>query len=172
MSQGFTSFPYPANATFASIAFSPSTQGIVGTTTNNNAAAGYVGEFVSSVVLVGSAVSLTSGVTSAITSISLTAGDWDCWCEFWTNAAGATIISRVASTVYTTSAAFPGVPSTDSSTSQANYTSAVASLNFIFANGIARYSLASTTTIYLNANVTFSASTCGGYGKLCARRVR
>jgi hypothetical protein len=35
-----------------------------------------------------------------------------------------------------------------------------------------RYSLASTTTIYLTANVSFSVSTCKGYGIIQARRVR
>ena len=53
-----------------------STQGIVGTTTNNNAATGNVGEYVES--LVTSFVALPpSGNWGDATSISLTAGDWD-----------------------------------------------------------------------------------------------
>jgi hypothetical protein len=52
-----------------------STQGVVGTTTNNNAAAGNIGEYVSSYA---NATNMGSGgVVRDLTSISLTAGDWD-----------------------------------------------------------------------------------------------
>ena len=49
----------------------------VGTSTNNNAAAGQIGEFVTSTVAIGAAVALTTGVTANVTSIPLTGGDWD-----------------------------------------------------------------------------------------------
>ena len=52
---------------------------LVGTTTNDNAAAGSVGQLIESTISVGSAVSITSTVGKTITSISLTAGDWDVW---------------------------------------------------------------------------------------------
>lgn len=49
-----------------------------GTATNNNATAGNIGEEIASTVLSGSAVNLPSvGTTVNITSIALTAGDWD-----------------------------------------------------------------------------------------------
>ena len=44
-----------------------------------NASAGYVGEFVSSVIAQGSAVTQTANAAVNVTSISLTAGDWDVW---------------------------------------------------------------------------------------------
>jgi len=50
---------------------------LIGTTTNDNAAAGQVGEYVSSTITGGASVALTPGVATNITSISLTAGDWD-----------------------------------------------------------------------------------------------
>jgi len=46
-----------------------------GTTTNNSAAAGYVGEYISASV--GSANFAATGTYGDVTSISLTAGDWD-----------------------------------------------------------------------------------------------
>ena len=49
----------------------------VGTTTNDSAATGNVGEFVTATVAVGAAVALTTATTANVTSISLTAGDWD-----------------------------------------------------------------------------------------------
>lgn len=57
------------------IKFVTTTDGIVGTTTNDNASAGNVGEYIESVVatIAGGA----SGVFSDLTSIALTAGDWD-----------------------------------------------------------------------------------------------
>lgn len=66
-------------ATATSLAFSPTTNGIVGTTTNNNASAGYVGEFVDSIVLFSSAISLSNAVVANVTSINLTPGSWNVW---------------------------------------------------------------------------------------------
>ena len=51
--------------------------GVKGTTTNDSAAAGTVGEEIVSTVIVGSAVSLTTATAATVTSIALTAGDWD-----------------------------------------------------------------------------------------------
>src|SRR5216684_1358028 len=48
-----------------------------GTATNDNAAAGKVGEYISSTIATGSSVTLTTNTTANVTSISLTAGDWD-----------------------------------------------------------------------------------------------
>lgn len=44
-----------------------------------NAAAGYVGEVISSVIPVASQVSLSNITAANVTSINLTAGDWDVW---------------------------------------------------------------------------------------------
>ena len=52
---------------------------LIGTTTNNNATAGDVGELLSSNIVLGSAVSLTSGVAANVTSISVPAGDYDAY---------------------------------------------------------------------------------------------
>jgi hypothetical protein len=48
-----------------------------GETTTGSATAGNVGEYVESVITSGSAVSLVSGAPKTITSITLTAGDWE-----------------------------------------------------------------------------------------------
>src|SRR5262249_6297435 len=50
---------------------------IVGTTTNDDAPEGNIGELLSSFIASGSAVSLTTGVAANITSILITPGDWD-----------------------------------------------------------------------------------------------
>jgi len=56
--------------------FNPTTKGIKGTTTNDNAAAGNVGEYVESVITSAVAAAATTQWKD-MTSIALTAGDWD-----------------------------------------------------------------------------------------------
>jgi hypothetical protein len=51
--------PILGAATATSVTFSPTTGGIVGTTTNDNAGAGKVGEFISSVITTGATVTFT-----------------------------------------------------------------------------------------------------------------
>lgn len=65
------------NKTFnsvASITFNPSTQGIVGTVTNDSASAGYVGEYQSN-TNAGTVIPVQT--PTEVASLSLTAGDWD-----------------------------------------------------------------------------------------------
>lgn len=143
---------------------------IVGTTTNNDAAAGSVGEFVSSTILSGSSVSLTSGVAADITSISLTAGDWEVWGNVVSNpGAGTTtsVINGAANTVSATLPTFPG----SGAYARYSYTSAANAVNSL-PIGRARFSLAATTTIYLVTNMTFAVSTMSAYGFIGARRIR
>src|SRR5262249_26792035 len=73
------------------------TNGIVGTATNNNAAAGNVGEYVAATVASGAAIALTTGNWSPVTSITLQPGDWDVFAEAWiTTSAGASVMTANA----------------------------------------------------------------------------
>jgi len=151
-----------------------SNKSIVGVTTNSNAAAGSVGEYISSSVLVASKVSLTSTVGANVTSISLTAGDWDICGNVVFEAAATTLINTAFSGINATSATIPaaggendvgGIYSTGAGTLGAGVSPVVSV-------GSTRKSLASTTTIYLVASATFTTSTCAAYGFIGARRVR
>jgi hypothetical protein len=178
MSQGFTSpltLPLPvasggtgvsnSNWTAGSLTFSPTTQGIVGTTTNDNAAAGYVGEYISSNVAYSSAITTTSNVAANITSISLTAGDWDVFgvCYFEASSQNSTYSAGWTSA---TSAAVP-TPN--------EYFIVQSTTNQFIAQclvtPIKRYSLSSTTTIYLGT-VADGSGTRKACGTIFARRVR
>jgi hypothetical protein len=64
-------------ATATSLTFSPTTGGIVGTTTNDNADAGKVGEYISSQVLFANRFNVSQNVPVTVTQVNLTAGDWD-----------------------------------------------------------------------------------------------
>jgi hypothetical protein len=129
------------------------------------AALGYVGEFVSSTVLAGSAVFLTTGVTSDITSISLTAGDWDV--EGTIVIAPAGTISSVNGWASSVSATAPTLPNSGGMFALGITTNNTLALPI----GRRRFSLASTTTVYLSTNAAFS-STAGAYGFIGARRAR
>jgi hypothetical protein len=153
-------------ASATSITFS-STSGIIGTTTNNAAAAGSVGENITSTVLSGSAVTLTSTATSNITSISLTAGDWDVWGSVWITLSGTG--SQVKGGISTSSATLP------SNLGQSGLMQIATTFTTGFSNGFpvgdTTLSLATTTTVYLVINATFTVGATG-FGFITARRVR
>jgi len=141
-----------------------STAGIVGTTTNNNAAAGSVGEYVESQV---STVAITSGATINVTTISLTAGDWDLDGNCYYNAGAGASISAQACAVNTTSATLPAARlrtlySYSGTTAVAQ--SAIAPTQ--------RISIASTTTVYLIGFADYAGGTVTVDGIIRARRVR
>lgn len=140
---------------------------LVGTTTNDSAASGSVGEFVSSTVSSGSAVSLTSATSANVTSISLTAGDWDVWgSEVLTNTGAGSSNQEIAG-ISTTSATLPTPPVGYALLQGTVGSAGIVSLNI----PTQRISIASTTTVYLVANVTFTGSFTA-YGYINARRKR
>jgi len=149
----------------ASSTITPSqTAGIVGTTAANNANAGSVGEFISNSA---TGVALTSGITANITSISLTAGDWDVHGVVQFAPAGTTTVGGILSGLSSTSATIGAVGTFQQGT--ATYTAGGAQA---MTTPTARFTLASTTTIFLVANTFFSVSTMAANGFLRARRVR
>ena len=80
---------------------------IHGTGTNDNASAGYVGEFVSSQILFASATFyLILHLFQNMTSISLTAGDWDVYANVYFNPSTTNVSSCIAA-INTTSATLP-----------------------------------------------------------------
>jgi len=135
----------------------------VGTTTNNNAAAGSVGEFVSSVIASGSAVSYSTGTPKDMTSISLTAGDWDVWGNIFFIVGGAMTASN--GWISATSATLPDV-----SLAVGINVTGLGSSGFTMP--MQRFSLSGTTTIYISAQFTFSTSTVTACGGIYARRIR
>ena len=157
-------------------AITPSqTAGIVGTTTNNNANAGSVGEVISSSVAVGSAVSLTNAVSATsgttVTSISLTAGDWDVFGSVGINMAAGTKFTVIAGGISTTNKELNALYEEQT---LFNYgAGGLVPLNTqTFPLLTTRVSIASTTTYYLIAYAQFTVNTATGYGRITARRMR
>ena len=143
---------------------------IKGTNTNDAAAAGYVGEVITSTIAVGSAISLTTGVQANVTSISLTAGDWDVSGVVLMDSAATTNITRVTAGTSSTSATVD-VTKGYYSHIHSGYVPGGGQFRAMPLN-TSRFSLSGTTTIYLVALANFTVSTCTAYGTISARRVR
>jgi hypothetical protein len=153
------------NPVVASGTFTPTqVGGIVGTTTNNSAQAGSVGEYVTGTA---SGVGLTSLSTSNVVTLSLTAGDWDVSGVIEFSAAATTTISNIAGGVSTTSAtigplgtAFQLQSGLSTGTTQ------------FFVTPVVRVSFSTTSNAFLVASAQFGVSTMTASGFIRARRVR
>jgi hypothetical protein len=150
----------------------PATKEIVGTTTNDSAAAGYVGEYVSASVAYSSPVSLVTGTPKTITSISLTAGDWDVTGMWGMTGGASTTVLYGIGTISTTNNGVGSDQTLWSAYTVAAATTIYASTDPRMALIPQRVSIASTTTIYLVVYSGFNVSTNNAYGRLDARRVR
>jgi hypothetical protein len=135
-----------------------------GTRTNNNAPTGYVGEFISSSIVAGSAVSLSTGVANNITSISLTAGDWDVEGNVFFTVGGTCTICYAWSSL--TSATTPDASLVNGKIVTSGIQNFGTQVPFL------RVCIATTTTVYLSAISTFSTSIVTVCGNIYARRVR
>jgi hypothetical protein len=142
-----------------------------GTTTTDNAPAGDIGEYISSTIAQGAAVSITSGAPTNVTSISLTAGDWDLngICSF-IPAATTSLTFAACSTSTTTGAN----DQTNGRFTGFSFAAVVPGTNVQSYGpvGPTRFSLSTTTTVFLVAQSNFTVSTNAAFGVIRARRVR
>ncbi len=142
---------------------------LVGTNTNDSANAGNVGEYISSNITQGSAVSVSNGVAANVTSISLTPGDWDVWGSVVIAQTGSTSTIVVAWTS-TTSASEPTYPNFGGLGRWDG--SVTGGVSIMASTGLQRFSLSTTTTVYLSTRQNFSGGTQSAYGFIGARRRR
>jgi hypothetical protein len=156
-----------SDVTFGSVAFSPTTKGIVGTTTANDAASGYVGYYLAN-SSIASLVTLTTNTLTNLASINLPAGDFDVFGYVGYDFDSTTNVQALFGFTNSTSAAFA---SDNICTLQYGVAGLVpgAGQNIRFAVTTTRYNLASPTTIYLIGRATFTVATCRGYGNIAAR---
>jgi hypothetical protein len=144
-----------------------------GTTTNDSASAGYVGEHVSSEVGVGTAVGLATATPTTVTSISLTAGDWDVSGVLAFAHIGTTDWTLLVAGVSLTNNTFPSLADAELTRVQNVKDAGTTGTNHpTLGLPPCRVSVNATTTVYLVAQATFSAGSTGGYGYIRARRVR
>lgn len=166
LSGTFTGAPtYSGNVTFSSTITPSQTAGIVGTTTNNNANTGSVGEYVEATP---AGVSLANNVVTNIATLSLSAGDWDAACNIsFATGAGDTMTNGGAA-VNTVSATLPAIPLYTNlgtiSVPPGTGVTAIAPMR--------RFSLSATTTVYCIGSASHSGGTVTASGFIRARRVR
>jgi len=144
--------------------------GIVGTATNDNAAAGRVGEFISSELLSGSAVPMVTTTWLNVTSIILTAGDWDVWASVGFAFAVGASSSNCQAQISTTS--LGGMTPPNGGGFLIFQSAITAGAAPMFAGMRRRVSIASSTTVYLCAVSVFAGGACNAYGGIYARRRR
>ena len=141
---------------------------VKGTTTNDSAAAGYVGEYKETVL--SSVAAPASNQFGDVASISLTAGDWDVSAmgEWLLN--GATMTAQVYLGISTTSGnSGSGMLNGDTITSTQPPQSTYYMPQHIVPK---RFSLAAPTTLYLKLYSTYSAGAPLFSGRISARRIR
>jgi hypothetical protein len=146
-----------AAAAFAAIA--------VGTSTNNNATAGNLGEYLESVV--GFTAYPATTVYGDLASISLTAGDWDV--SALINQRGNTPTNLTFGISTTSGNSTTGL--TDGS-NKLGITSASSSSDNSGSIPNYRLSLSATTTVYLKVQATYASGSPTAAGRISARRVR
>jgi hypothetical protein len=143
---------------------------IPGTATNDNATAGNLGEYVENVVGSGSPIAIVTGTPKTITSIPLTAGDWD------VDTVGSFLPAATTSTTGMAVSISGTTNTLDSTPGKIVGLTQPATVTGGTANSLSippyRLSLSGTTTVFLVLLANFSVSTAGGYGIIRARRVR
>jgi hypothetical protein len=149
-----------------------SSTGTYPVTSGGNASAGNVGEFISSTVLIGSQVNVPNATATDITSVSLTAGDWNCSGNVVFHPAGTTTTSASNAWISTTSATLPTAPNAGGDAAISGFTATAGQSQGILAIPAFRVNSASPVTAYLTTYSTFAVSTNAGYGFLGCRRVR
>ena len=141
-----------------------------GTTTNDSAAAGNVGEVMKNVKASGSAVSLTNNTAATIATITLTAGDWDVSAHGYFSI-GSGVTASYAGAIINTAATYPAVPTLDVGFqfvppgAIATWGGAVGVTQITVANG-------STQDVNLIMQAGFSGGTASAHGNIRARRFR
>lgn len=137
-----------------------------GTKNADNATAGYVGEVISSCVTAASGTTLSNGTAANITSVSLTAGDWN------VDALGGLTGTLTGTDFQAGVSATSGTLGTKGDDTAETPTTSTALADVTLAVPGVRKNVSSTTTVYLVEQASFSVGTAKGYGCIKARRAR
>lgn len=143
----------------------------LGEPSTGNAVAGNIGELISATIVAGSAVSLSTGSGITITSIVLTAGDWDISAQACVTGNASTTFTGVRASLSTTIATENTVAPFFNAQSF-NAFALLGTFDYGCAISPIRVSISGSTTYYLIIRANFATSTCSGYGSIRARRVR
>lgn len=147
------------------------TGGLIGSSTNDSATAGNIGEEIESIVAAASSLSLVSNTTKNITSISVTAGDWDISGNVSFQTSAATTITGAYASISSVASVLSVINGNLAGQFMATVTPGVSNTAIVIPIQPTRWSLSGTTTINLCALGVFG-STMSTYGIIRARRMR
>lgn len=159
---------FPTNYKADKAAVTTAAQGVNDAT---DAAAGSIGELLTTVVASGAAVSVTTATAVDIATLALTAGDWDIYGAIvfvgsgTTSAAATPWLAGISTTLNTQPTSLDQRGSEDVVITTTSVTVCVQA-------PFQRMTVSSATTLHLVATGTFSAGTMTAYGRLIARRAR
>lgn len=158
----------PGPAVQSTINYQDDTTQTIGVTNGLNAAAGFVGEYITATAAA-AAVSLTSPTASNVTSIILTPGDWEVGGVVNYTPTGTTSITVLAQGASSATGALGAQDSFSLWATAANVVGVNIVTNLI--PGV-RFNVTVATTVFLVAKATFSASTLSAGGTIWALRIR
>lgn len=145
-----------------------------GTTTNDDAAAGNIGQYIPSIIAVGTPVSLVNGTPKNIASIPLTPGDWDVWAYIGFTGNAATTVTNLEGSISLSTGAIDSTPGRRGDQFYGSAT-VFAAVSPQFAAGRMRVTFSAASgggSAFLVANAVFATNTCSGFGGIFARRAR
>ena len=153
--------------TFAGTASGSVTSAVIaGTTAVGGASSGFLGEYISAT---SGTTSLSSATPINLATISLTAGDWDCFANAIFTPAGTTVMTNAYLWMSTASATLPTPPNNGGF---AQFNVSVTGLQQGFTTSVMRVNVNTTTTLFLGAQSTFTVSTETANGFIGCRRMR
>lgn len=143
-----------------------------GTTTNDAAAAGIIGQEINAIVSTYTNFTTTATYEN-IASITLTAGDWDL-SGFFTYSSNSATITAASNAIFVISTTTASAAGATEGRNIAYVPQAALLGTSLFSDSIAPYrvSISGTTTFYLNAQATFTLGNPQYVGGLRARRIR
>ena len=160
----------------ASITYALTLPNLIGVTNSSNVTAGEIGEVITNSA---SNVSLSTSAVKDITTISLTAGDWEVSAPTVLIAfSNGTTWNQAAAFINTSSATQPsftsGMPQTAINLSSTQTSSTVSGFGTGWSSSLSsvRINVSTTTTLYLSCFAFFGVSSANATGYLRARRIR
>ena len=153
------------SATTPTVVGAFSARNIVGDTTGTAVPASYIGQILNSVVT--THVTLSTGILTNITSLSLTAGNWLLSGTLAFDSTGTATESTIVLS------AFSGITTTDQVSGDNRFVAKAPTSSYDVSATIPNWpvTISATTTYYLKARMDFSSGTNRSYGRLTAVRI-
>jgi hypothetical protein len=143
-----------------------------GTSTNDSAPTGGIGESITAAILPASPTTLTTATTTNLTSVTLSAGDWDVEAVAGFIPTSTTSITQLLATISNANNTVSIDPGLTGEFHTAANVMGVPTLGITVNTARSRLSISTSTTFFLNVFTAFTVSTLKAFGSIRARRVR